>query len=67
MRLALIKQEDGASAVEYGLIAVAVAAVLVAVVVVLGGYVKGSFSDACSNLDAEGVTNSGNTGNDCDS
>jgi pilus assembly protein Flp/PilA len=57
--------ELGASAVEYSLIVVAIAAVIVAVVFVIGGYVQGQFQDTCSAMDGEGMTNSGTTGGDC--
>jgi len=59
--------ELGASAVEYSFIVVAIAAVIVAVVFVIGGYVQGQFQTTCSALDAEGITNSGTTGGDCNS
>lgn len=39
--------DDGASAVEYGLIVVAIAAVIVAIVALLGGRVKATFTDTC--------------------
>jgi len=59
--------DDGASAVEYGLIVVAIAAVIVAVVFVIGGYVQGHFQETCSAMDAEGVTNANPAGDDCTS
>jgi pilus assembly protein Flp/PilA len=45
-----LRDESGASAVEYGLIVAAIAAVVVAVVVGLGGTVQGLFSDSCTKL-----------------
>jgi pilus assembly protein Flp/PilA len=46
--------EDGASAVEYGLLVVAVAAIIAMVVFAIGGFVGGWFSTTC---------NRGNTAN----
>jgi pilus assembly protein Flp/PilA len=40
-------KDRGASAVEYGLMVAAIAAVIVAVVFGLGGLVKGAFTDTC--------------------
>jgi pilus assembly protein Flp/PilA len=67
MRIHDLRSDSGATAVEYSLLAVAIAAVIVAVVFVIGGYVQGQFQDTCSALDAEGVTNSGTSGGDCNS
>lgn len=39
----LIKDEEGATAVEYGLIVAAIAAVIIIVVLALGGKVKNAF------------------------
>ena len=44
------RQERGASSVEYGLIAVAVAAVVALVVFALGGVVAELFADSCENI-----------------
>jgi Flp pilus assembly pilin Flp len=53
----------GASAVEYSLIATAIAAVIVAVVMVLGHYVHGTYSGTCSSLSTAGmVTAAGDDG-----
>lgn len=67
MNASSVGSDEGASAVEYALIAVAIAAVIVAVVFVLGGFTKGGFQDACTNLETVGATNSGTSGNDCNS
>ena len=40
--------ERGASAVEYGLLVAGIAAVIVLIVVALGGTIKEAFSDTCS-------------------
>jgi pilus assembly protein Flp/PilA len=42
--------EKGASAVEYGLMVAAIAAVIVGTVFALGGFVKESFDKTCSAL-----------------
>jgi len=46
----LIKDEGGATAVEYGLIVAAIAAVIVTIVFSLGGKVKTAFSTVNSNM-----------------
>ncbi|MBA8803975.1 pilus assembly protein Flp/PilA [Nocardioides ginsengisegetis] len=47
-------EERGASAVEYGLLIAGIAAVIVAVVIVLGGKIKGAFTDTCSAISGSG-------------
>jgi pilus assembly protein Flp/PilA len=42
--------EDGASAVEYGLLVAAIAAVIVLIVFALGSVVKGAFSKTCTDI-----------------
>jgi pilus assembly protein Flp/PilA len=42
------RNEDGASAVEYGLLVAAIAAVIVVIVFALGGMIKGAFSQTCN-------------------
>jgi len=42
--------EDGASSVEYALLAVAIAAVIVAIVFALGEVTRDNFSGTCSSL-----------------
>jgi pilus assembly protein Flp/PilA len=59
IRTALLKKDDGASAVEYGLLVAAIAAIIVVVVFALGGYVKGAFDDTCSGIENGGGTTSG--------
>lgn len=44
------RDETGASSVEYGLIAVAIAALIVIIVFALGGVVKELFSDSCDTI-----------------
>ena len=50
------RDEDGASAVEYGLLVAAIAAVIVIIVFLLGGLIKGAFSKTC------GAISTGTTG-----
>jgi len=45
---AALRSDRGASAVEYGLLVVAIAAVIVAVVFTLGTLTKGHISTACN-------------------
>jgi pilus assembly protein Flp/PilA len=51
------RSDDGASAVEYGLLVAAIAAVIVIVVFVVGGYVQGAFNDTCAGIEGGGATN----------
>ena len=52
--------EMGASAVEYGLLIVAIAAVIVVIIFALGGVVQGLFSKTCST-----VSENASAGGDC--
>ena len=52
LRAPMVRDDRGASAVEYGLIVVAIAAVVVAAAVALGGITESMFSDTCSQLDS---------------
>ena len=49
------KDERGASAVEYGLLVAAIAALIVIIVFVLGGVVKDSFDDTCDTIKGKGT------------
>lgn len=49
------RNEDGASAVEYGLLVAAIAALIVLVVFALGGIVRDVFDKTCEEID-KGVT-----------
>jgi len=49
------RSEDGASAVEYGLLIALIAAVIVAAVIVLGGTVIDLFDDTCQSATAPGA------------
>lgn len=44
------RKEDGASAVEYGLLVAAIAALIVVVVFALGGIIKKVFKDTCDTI-----------------
>jgi pilus assembly protein Flp/PilA len=49
-------KERGASATEYGLLAAAIAAVLVVIVYALGGVVSDLFTDSCEEIDRSART-----------
>jgi pilus assembly protein Flp/PilA len=51
-------EEDGASAVEYGLLVAAIAAVIVVVVFALGGMIKGAFSHTCNEVGSNATPSS---------
>ena len=55
------RNDEGATAVEYGLLVAAIAAIIVLVVFVLGKYVKGAFSSTCSAIS----TGTGVSSGDC--
>jgi pilus assembly protein Flp/PilA len=45
-----VKNDEGASAVEYGLLVAAIAALIVIVVFALGGVVKNVFQNTCDSI-----------------
>lgn len=51
--------ERGASAVEYGLLVAAIAAIIVIIVFALGKLVQGGFADTCSAMDGQGSVTTG--------
>jgi pilus assembly protein Flp/PilA len=53
------RNDEGATAVEYGLLVAAIAAIIVLVVFVLGKYVKGAFTSTCSSISTGTSTSSG--------
>jgi pilus assembly protein Flp/PilA len=55
MMAARFKREEGASAVEYGLLVAGIAAVIVAAVFLLGHVVTGMFNDTCSAIQNDGT------------
>jgi len=54
------RDEDGASAVEYGLLVAGIAALIVALVFIFGGVVKDTFSKTCGKV-SSGVANGNGT------
>jgi pilus assembly protein Flp/PilA len=44
------RKDDGASAVEYGLLVAGIAALIVVIVFALGGVVRNTFSDTCNTI-----------------
>jgi pilus assembly protein Flp/PilA len=58
--------DEGASAVEYGLLVAAIAAIIILVVFALGTFVKGAFKDTCTAFKTSNAVNSaGPAQNDC--
>ncbi len=53
----LLRRDEGAAGVEYGLLVAAIAALIVVVVFALGSLVKDSFKDTCTGI----KTGSGST------
>ena len=59
--------DEGASAVEYGLLVAAIAAIIILVVFALGTFVKGAFKDTCDAFaDSNAVNATGPAQSDCD-
>lgn len=58
-----VTDETGASAVEYGLLVAGIAALIVAVVFVLGGFIDGAFQATCEEIEGGGVVST--TGDAC--
>jgi pilus assembly protein Flp/PilA len=54
------RDEDGASAVEYGLLVAAIAAVIVIIVFALGGLIKNAFQTTCDT-----ISNNASSGSTC--
>ncbi len=52
--------DEGASAVEYGLLVAAIAAVIILLVFALGGFVKGAFKDTCDAFNSSNVKSATN-------
>ena len=44
------RHEDGASAVEYGLLVAGIAALIVVIVFAFGGVIKGAFQNTCNTV-----------------
>ena len=49
-KVADVRKDEGASAVEYGLLVAAIAALIVIIVFALGGLVKGIFKNTCDTI-----------------
>lgn len=49
------RDEKGASAVEYGLLVAAIAAIIVVIVFALGKLVQGSFTETCNQIGTQGT------------
>ena len=62
LRNRVARTDEGASAVEYGLLVAAIAAVIIAVVFVIGHYVHGAFSQTCNSFSSNGVSSAGDSG-----
>ena len=50
IRRVIDRKDEGASAVEYGLLVAAIAALIVLIVFALGGVVKEVFTDTCTDI-----------------
>ncbi len=49
------RDEDGASAVEYGLLVAGIAALIVVIVFAFGGVIKGAFENTCKTIKGSGT------------
>jgi pilus assembly protein Flp/PilA len=49
------EDEEGASAVEYGLLVAAIAAIVILLVFAIGGWVKGAFQETCDSFEEAGT------------
>lgn len=58
------RNEEGASAVEYGLLVAAIAALIVIIVFALGGIIRDSFNTTCDTIAAK---DSNSASSDCSS
>jgi pilus assembly protein Flp/PilA len=56
IRTALQRNDEGASAVEYGLLVAAIAAVIVVIVFALGGVIKEVFTNTCTTVQSGAST-----------
>jgi pilus assembly protein Flp/PilA len=50
------RDDDGASAVEYGLLVAGIAALIVAIVFIFGGVIRDAFSDTCGKVKTGSAT-----------
>ncbi len=58
MRSPRTDDERGASSIEYGLLAVAIAALIVVILFLLGGLVRETYADSCEEIRAEAASTS---------
>ena len=58
-------KDEGASAVEYGLLVAAIAAVIVVVVFALGGIIRGKFSSTCTTIATQSAAATSTQKADC--
>ena len=58
-------EERGASAVEYGLLVAAIAAIIVLIVFAIGKFVKAGFQDTCSGLSQGSYKSTAASGQNC--
>ncbi|MFL6156771.1 MAG: Flp family type IVb pilin [Marmoricola sp.] len=63
-KIANRRDEDGASAVEYGLLVAGIAALIVAIVFIFGGVISGVFSKTCGKV-SSGVAGTYNAAATC--
>ncbi|MCW2753289.1 MAG: Flp family type IVb pilin [Marmoricola sp.] len=56
------RDEDGASAVEYGLLVAGIAALIVLIVFAFGGVISGVFSNTCHTVGSNVVSAGGSIG-----
>ncbi len=49
------RNQDGASAVEYGLLVAGIAALVVVIVFAFGGVIKGAFENTCKTVKGSGT------------
>jgi pilus assembly protein Flp/PilA len=53
------RNQDGASAVEYGLLVAGIAALVVAIVFVFGGVIRDAFTGTCETIKGNGTATTG--------
>jgi pilus assembly protein Flp/PilA len=58
-KVAAVKKEEGASAVEYGLLVAAIAALIVIIVFALGNVIKGVFTNTCNAIKSNAASGGG--------
>ena len=59
IRKVIASADQGASAVEYGLLVAGIAALIVAIVFLFGGFIGDIFSDTCATINANGTNTQG--------